>query len=108
MLLAHVKRIGVVLQSLAHLLAICSKNEAVHYQVLEWRPVEEVCRQHHQSVEPSSRLIQPLCNKVRWETLLKVLLLLEWIVLLRVGHGSTFEPAIKNLIHPPEHSLALL
>eukprot|EP00971_Amphidinium_carterae_P311929 6200414-Amphidinium_carterae.1 len=22
---------------------------------------------------------------------------LEWIVLLRVGHGSTFEPAIKNL-----------
>lgn len=46
----------VVLQPLAHLLAICRQHQAVADQVLEGRLVEEGGGQHHQGVEPAAGL----------------------------------------------------
>ena len=47
----------VVTQPLAHLLAILGQDEAVAHQALECRFLKQGCRQHHQSVEPASCLV---------------------------------------------------
>ena len=47
----------VVLQALAHLLAVVGQHEAVADQVAEGRLVEQRGRQNHQRVEPAARLV---------------------------------------------------
>ena len=47
----------VVLQPFAHFFAVLSKNEAIADQALEGRLPKQRCREHHQSVEPASCLI---------------------------------------------------
>lgn len=48
----------VVLQALAHLLAITGQHQAVAHQVLKSRFIKEGRGQHHERVEPAPRLIQ--------------------------------------------------
>ena len=47
----------VVLQPLAHLLAVVREHKAVAHQVLERRLIKERRGQHHERVEPAPRLI---------------------------------------------------
>ncbi len=47
---------GIVLQSLAHLLAISCKHQTIHNQVFECRFVEESGGEDHESVEPPAGL----------------------------------------------------
>lgn len=61
----------VVLEALAHLLAISRQDQPIANDVLEGGLVEERGREHHESVEPSARLIQPLGNEVCRESSLK-------------------------------------
>ena len=56
----------VVLQALAHLLAIIGQDEPVADQVLESRPVKERSGQHHQRVEPAPCLILP-CSAANYK-----------------------------------------
>ncbi len=53
------KAYGIILEALAHLLAIVSQDQPIADQVLECRLVEERCREHHERVEPAPRLILP-------------------------------------------------
>ena len=47
----------VVAQAFAHLLAIFGQNEAVADQALEGRLLEQGGGQHHEGVEPATRLV---------------------------------------------------
>mmetsp|Transcript_50895 Transcript_50895/g.114448 ORF Transcript_50895/g.114448 Transcript_50895/m.114448 type:complete len:741 (+) Transcript_50895:1036-3258(+) len=100
--------VGVVLQALAHLLAIRGKHQAVDDQVLEGGPVEEVRGEHHERVEPASSLVKALRDELGRESLLKLLLALERVVLRRVGHRAALKPAVEHLVDPLEHSFAHL
>lgn len=55
---------------------------------------------------PSSGLINTLSNEICRETVLKLLLILEWVVDLSIGHAATLKPAVKHLCHPLQLSLA--
>mmetsp|Transcript_171978 Transcript_171978/g.551233 ORF Transcript_171978/g.551233 Transcript_171978/m.551233 type:complete len:309 (+) Transcript_171978:1169-2095(+) len=105
---AHVRGVRIILQALAHLLAVGCQHEAIADQVLECRLVEEVGGQHHQSVKPAPGLIQALSDEVGWESLLEVFLVLERVVLAAVGHGTTLKPAVEHLVDSLQDSLALL
>lgn len=49
------------------------------------------------------------CNKICWETaILKEVFVLHGIVQLAIRHAPTLEPAVKNLLHPPQFSFALV
>lgn len=48
-----------------------------------------------------------LSHKICREVLLEELGVLEGIVQLRVGHAARFKPAVKHLVHAPQHPLAL-
>ena len=48
---------------------------------------------------PASRLIDALSDEVSRETILEFALVLERVVLLRVGHASALEPAIEHFRH---------
>jgi hypothetical protein len=50
-----------------------------------------VSGQNEEGVEPSSGLIDSLGDKVGREVLLELLLVLEWVVRLRVGHPDYHE-----------------
>mmetsp|Transcript_41792 Transcript_41792/g.110426 ORF Transcript_41792/g.110426 Transcript_41792/m.110426 type:complete len:1093 (+) Transcript_41792:362-3640(+) len=105
---AHERRVRVVLQALAHLLPVPGQDEAVHDEVLEGGLVEDDGGQHHQGVEPAAGLVQALGDELRGEALLEVLLVLEGVVLARVGHRAALEPAVEDLVDALEHPLALL
>mmetsp|Transcript_46673 Transcript_46673/g.74322 ORF Transcript_46673/g.74322 Transcript_46673/m.74322 type:complete len:228 (+) Transcript_46673:1383-2066(+) len=100
--------IWIVLQALAHLLAIGCKHHAIHNEILERRLVEQMGTEDHKSVKPSSGLVQTLCNELRRETFLKLLLALKRIVLGAVWHGAAFKPAVEHLIDSLQHPFALL
>ena len=64
----------VVLEALAHLLAVCGQHEAVADQVLEGGALEQQRAQHHERVEPAPGLIQPCaCNQASAGVLLVIL-----------------------------------
>mmetsp|Transcript_63686 Transcript_63686/g.184702 ORF Transcript_63686/g.184702 Transcript_63686/m.184702 type:complete len:476 (-) Transcript_63686:842-2269(-) len=107
-LVAHVGWVRVILQPLAHFLAVGGQDKAVADQVLEGRLVEDVRRKHHQRVKPSSRLVQALGDEVRGEALLELILVLEGVVLAAVWHGPALEPTVEDLVHALQHALALL
>ena len=62
--------VGVVLQALAHLLAVLGEHQAVHDDVLPGGLVEQRGGQHHQRVEPASRLVEALRDEIGGEVLL--------------------------------------
>ena len=47
-------------------------------------------------------------NKVSREVALKEVLVLKGVVQLAVGHAAALKPAVKDLLHPPQHPFALL
>mmetsp|Transcript_6466 Transcript_6466/g.14027 ORF Transcript_6466/g.14027 Transcript_6466/m.14027 type:complete len:811 (-) Transcript_6466:137-2569(-) len=91
-------RVGIVLETLRHLLAVARQHQAVHNQILERRLVEQRRTQHHQRVEPPARLVESLGDEVRGKSALELLLVLERVMLRRVGHRTRFEPAIEHLV----------
>ena len=61
--------------------------------------VEEARRDNHECVEPSSRLIQTLCDEVCRKSLLKSIHVLKGVVQLCIGHRSGLKPAVKHLVN---------
>jgi len=100
--------IGVVLEGFGHFLAILGFHQPVDDQIFECGFAEQSSGQYHQGVEPSTRLVQALCNEVRGESSFEHVLVLEWVVELRIWHGARFEPAIEDFVHAAEHSFSLL
>ena len=91
----HEVRVGVVLQALRHLLAVLREDEAVDDDVFVGALVEEARAQNHERVEPAACLIQPLRDEVSGEELGDFAR--PHIMLLRIRHRATFEPAVEHL-----------
>ena len=89
--------VGVVPQALGHLLAVGGKDKAVYHTVLEGGTVKEGGCQNGEGVEPASGLVQSLGDEVRREVAFQVVLVLEGIVVLGVGHGARLKPAVQHL-----------
>ena len=100
--------VWVVAERFAHLLAIGSKHETANDEVLPWRRIEEVGSQDEERVEPASGLVKTLRDEIGRERLFELLLVLEGVVSLGVGHGTRLEPAVKDLLDTLELALALL
>jgi hypothetical protein len=101
--------IGVVALALAHLFALVIQNQSIHNKILVGCIIPKSSRYDIESVEPSSCLIDSLCNEISWEYLAELLFLHgEGVVLLSVGHRTRLKPAIKYLIDTPKYSLACL
>ena len=96
-LVHHLHRVRVVLESLGHLLAVVGQHQTVHDEVLEGRLVEQGRRDDEQGVEPAAGLVDALGDKVGGEALLELLLVLEGEVSLSIGHRARFEPAVEYL-----------
>ena len=94
--LHHFVGIGIVFQAFGHLLAVFSKDQTVDHHVSVRRLVKEADTQHHESIEPSPGLVKTFGDEVGGEVLLKAFLVLKGIVLLGVGHGAGFKPAVKH------------
>mmetsp|Transcript_22495 Transcript_22495/g.73070 ORF Transcript_22495/g.73070 Transcript_22495/m.73070 type:complete len:643 (+) Transcript_22495:1232-3160(+) len=103
-LLHHLVRVGVIFQALAHLFAVSCEDEAVAHEVLERRAVEERRGEHHQRVEPSTRLVEPFRDKVGGKVVLEELFVLERVVQLRVRHAPALEPAVEDVLDAFEHA----
>ena len=82
---------------LGHLLSVRSKYQSIHNKILPCWLVEQSCGEYHERVEPTSRLIESLSDKVSGETRLEPLLVLKRIVRLSVRHATGFEPTIEDL-----------
>ena len=67
-----------------------------------------MCSQDRQSIEPTTSLVQSLCNEITREAILELLLVLKRIVLGCIRHASRFEPAIKHLAYTAKLTLPLL
>ena len=59
-----------------------------------WRAVYIDCKQ---GIEPASRLIHRLGDKISRELLLKQILILKWVMVLCKRHGAGIEPAVDYL-----------
>ena len=71
------------------------------------RSVEQQGRNGEQRIEPASRLIDSLGNKLRRELLLEQVVIFKRIVVLREGHRTGVEPAVDNLRHAVHLAAAL-
>src|SRR5699024_6445535 len=81
-------RVGIGFQSLRHLLAVFSEDNSVHDTVLEREFTEQMSSQDGQGIEPTTGLVQTFRDEITRETLLKLLLVFEWVVLRRIRHAS--------------------
>lgn len=63
---------------------------------------------YKQSVEPTSSLINTLSNEIGGIRLVESVNILEGVMRLSVGHGTGFEPTIKDFLDPLQVALALL
>ena len=57
--------------------------------------------------QPAPGLVEPFGDKIRGKMGLKMFFVLERIVILTVGHGTRFEPAIENFRNPLHRSPAI-
>ena len=106
----HERRVGVVLQALRHLLAVLGEDEAVDDDVPVRALPEEHRAEEHERVEPAARLVKALGDEVgreegrngrglwRPRTPPKVTGYAggSHVVLLRIGHGPAFKPAVEH------------
>jgi hypothetical protein len=67
-----------------------------------------MCTKYKQSVEPTSSLINTLGNEIGGIRLVESVNILKGIMRLSVGHGTRFEPTIKDFLDPLQITLALL
>lgn len=81
--------VGVIPQTLAHLLSIASEYQTRDDQIFPGSRVEQVSTEDNEGVEPSSGLIDTLGDKVGGESSLELFVRgAERVVLLRVGHAA--------------------
>ena len=107
-LVAHVHGVGVILESLGHLLSVLSENEAVDDQVFVGVTVLDSRRNNVEGVEPSSSLVDSLTDEVRGEYFAEFLFVgAERVVHLGEGHRPTLEPTVEHFLDPPQFSLSL-
>ena len=97
--------LGIVLEPLAHLLAVFGQDEPVDDHVLERGFVEQSRGDDHQRVEPAARLVEPFGDEVRGKRVRESLGLLERVVDLGVRHGAALEPAVEHERHAAQHTL---
>ena len=90
------RRIGIVLQALGHLAAVLGEDEAVDDDVFERRFSEQGGAEQHQGVEPAAGLVEAFRDEVGGEELVQLVGAFEGVVLLGVGHGAGFEPAVEH------------
>ena len=88
--------VGVVAQALGHLLAVLGEDEAVDDDVAVGGLAEEEGAEDEEGVEPAAGLVEALGDEVGGEEVFQ-LLAGEGVVLLGVGHGAGFEPAVEDL-----------
>ena len=98
--LQGVKGVDGIALGLAHLLAVLILDMAEDDDILIGRLVKEKRRLRKQGVEPASRLIHGLGDKLGRELGLEKLFILKRIVVLCKGHGSGVEPAVDDLRYP--------
>mmetsp|Transcript_39804 Transcript_39804/g.84839 ORF Transcript_39804/g.84839 Transcript_39804/m.84839 type:complete len:1014 (+) Transcript_39804:710-3751(+) len=101
-------RVGVILEPLGHLLPVPGQDQSIHDEVLERRPVEQRRAEDHERVKPAPGLVESLGDEVGGEPLLELLLVLEGVMLLCVGHGARLEPAVEDLVDPSQHRPGIL
>jgi hypothetical protein len=102
-------RIGVVLESLGHLLTISSQDKTVDDQVLVGILVSDGSGDNVEGVEPTSGLIKTFSDEISGETLFEFFGLGgERIMALSERHRTRFEPTIEDFIDSSEDTLALL
>jgi hypothetical protein len=85
-----------------------SKDKTGDNQILPWSSVEQMCTEYKQSVEPTSSLINTLSNEVGGVRLVESINILKGVVRLSVGHGTRFEPTIKDFFDPLQITFTLL
>ena len=102
----HLRRLGIVLQPLAHLAAVFGEQHAGYDAVAVRRLVEQGRGEDGQGVEPPARLVEGLGDEVGGEVLLEELAVLERIVVLRVRHRPRLEPAVEHRGDSPQHPVA--
>lgn len=86
-LVADLHRVGVVLEALAHLLAVAGEDETVDDKVLVRVAVLDAGGDDVERVEPAASLIDSLSDEVSWEYLRELLLAgAEGVVHLGEGH----------------------
>lgn len=101
-LIAHVHWIGVVFESLRHLLSVLGEYEAVDDQVFVGMTVLYSRGNDVESVEPSSSLVDSLADEVSGEDFTELFLVCaEGIVHLGKGHRSTLKPTVEHFFNPP-------
>lgn len=54
---------------------------------------------------PATCLVQAFSHKVSREIGFKQLLVLKGVMQLSVGHAAALKPAIKDIIHTPQHTI---
>ena len=103
----RVERVNGVALGLRHLLSVLILNVAENKNVFIGRSVEQQGRNGEQRIEPASRLIDSLGNKLRRELLLEQVVIFKRIVVLREGHRAGVEPAVDNFGHAVHLAAAL-
>jgi len=99
-LVAYIDRVRIVFESFWHFLSICRQHQSVYDEILVRIAVLDTSWKDVQSVEPSSGLINTLTDEISREDLRKLFFVCwERVVDLSIGHGTTFEPAIKDLLN---------
>ena len=94
-----VKRIYCISLGLAHLLAVLVLHVAEYDDILIRSFIKYERRDSQQRIEPSSRLVNSLRNKVRRKLLFKKLFIFKRIVVLCKRHGAGIKPAVDNFRH---------
>ena len=78
-----------------------------HEDILVGGTVKDKCGYSHKRVEPATSLVHTLGDEVCGEMAFKVFLVFKGIVVLGIGHGARFKPAVQNLWNASHGTTAL-
>ena len=99
--------VGVVLGGLGELLSVLGQQGAVDDAVFEGGPAEQRHGHHVHVIEPAADLAGVFHNEVAGEVRLEPILVFKGIMLLGVGDGAGFKPAVQHLGHAAHGAAAL-
>ena len=103
----HIHGVGIVFQALAHLLSVFRENHAVDDDMEGGGLVKEGGGKNREGVEPAAGLVLTFRDEVGGEHTFKMFLVHEGIMLLGVGHGAAFKPAVQHFRHALEDGAGL-
>jgi len=89
--------VWIILQAFGHLAAVFGEDETVDDDILIGRLIEERGAEQHQRVKPTPCLIETFGNEISREEFCQLVFAFKGVVLLRIGHGAGFKPAVENL-----------